>query len=80
MDDPLLLIGFASTGLLASALASAAALRGWTAWLDLKRLQLNGRGAFSERSIPSPSPGRIELADLRERVRRLEAIASGVDL
>jgi hypothetical protein len=27
-----------------------------------------------------PATGRIELADLRERVRKLEAIAAGIDL
>ena len=27
-----------------------------------------------------PATGRIELADLRERVRKLEQIASGIDL
>jgi hypothetical protein len=80
MNDPLLLIGFASTALLASALASIAALRGWGAWLDLRRLQVNGQGGYNEPSVPSPSPSRIELAAMRERVRRLEAIASGVDL
>jgi hypothetical protein len=27
-----------------------------------------------------PATGRIEMADLRERVRKLEAIAAGIDL
>jgi hypothetical protein len=27
-----------------------------------------------------PAGGRIEMADLRERVRKLEAIAAGIDL
>jgi hypothetical protein len=27
-----------------------------------------------------PAAGRIEMADLRERVRKLEAIAAGIDL
>ena len=27
-----------------------------------------------------PATGRIELADLKERVRKLEAIAAGIDL
>jgi hypothetical protein len=29
---------------------------------------------------PAPAGGRIELADLKERVRKLEAIAAGIDL
>jgi len=49
-----------------------AALRGWQGWLDLRRYEV-GRG-----SGPS-TVERIELADLRERVRNLEAIAACVD-
>jgi hypothetical protein len=30
--------------------------------------------------MPPPATGRIEIADLRERVRKLEAIAAGIDL
>jgi hypothetical protein len=49
-------------------LASAAALRAWRQWLALKRLELaKGR------------PGRRQIAELRERVRRLEAIAGGIE-
>ena len=29
---------------------------------------------------PSAASGRIEIADLRERVRKLEAIAAGIDI
>jgi hypothetical protein len=32
-----------------------------------------------DRGLP-PATGRIEIADLRERVRKLEAIAAGIDL
>ena len=53
-----------------------AALIGWRGWLDLRRLEIEGR-----RETAAPSSGaRIELADLRERIRKLEAIAAGVDL
>jgi hypothetical protein len=59
--------GSAAAGL---ALASCAALRGWRQWLALRREQLL-----------APSPERcaesVELRTLRERVRRLEAIADG---
>ena len=74
MQDPtslFALAGFCAAGL---ALTSAAALRAWTEWLELKRLEYKDRA-----NGPSPA-GRGELARLRERVRRLEAIASGVDL
>ena len=55
------------------------ALRAWSGWLELKRLEL------ARRSIP-PDDGesevgiRIELAAVRERLKKLEAIASGVEL
>lgn len=69
-----MLAGFSLTGL---ALATAAALKGWQGWLDLKRLELAGH---EQRSHRSPAMDRIELADLKERIRKLEKIADGVDL
>ncbi len=72
MTDPASLVALSASGVLAVALASAAALRGWSEWLELRRVEL-GRGR--------PGPGRrSELAELRARVRRLEAIADGADL
>lgn len=58
-----------------------AALKGWRDWIGLQRLAVEGRPARGEpgAGIPS-SAARIELADLKERVRKLEAIAAGVDL
>ena len=57
--------------------ASLVALKGWQGWLELKRLELT-QGCV-DRALP-PAGGRIEIADLRERVRKLEAIAAGIDL
>nr|WP_294848011.1 hypothetical protein [uncultured Sphingomonas sp.] len=57
--------------------ASVATLKGWGAYLDYKRLELASQ---SETLDLAPAQGRIEMADLRERVRKLEAIASGIDL
>ena len=57
--------------------ASVAALKGWQGWLELKRFELTH--ATGERTLP-PAGNRIEMADLRERVRKLEAIAAGIDL
>ena len=34
---------------------------------------------LGDRGLP-PASGRIEVADLRERVRKLEAIAAGIEL
>jgi hypothetical protein len=74
---PMLLLVIAATGLAAMAIVSAAALKGWNGWLELRRFEVP-----SSRAAPSPptAAARIELADLRERVRKLEAIALGIDL
>jgi hypothetical protein len=63
--------------LLAMGLASVAGLKGWQAWLEYKRLELAAQ--TGDHGLP-PATGRIELADLKERVRKLEAIAAGIDL
>ncbi|HET9397291.1 MAG TPA: hypothetical protein VFO45_00570 [Sphingomicrobium sp.] len=63
--------------LLAIGLASLVGLKGWQAWLDFKRLELASQ--TGDHGLP-PATGRIELADLKERVRKLEAIAAGIDL
>jgi hypothetical protein len=63
--------------LLAIGLAGMVALKGWQAWLDFKRLELASQ--TGDHGLP-PAGGRIELADLKERVRKLEAIASGIDI
>ncbi|HEX8239342.1 MAG TPA: hypothetical protein VF574_06340 [Allosphingosinicella sp.] len=70
MTDPASLATLTGSGLLAIGLASAALLRAWHGWLELRRAELT-RGGGVRRS------GRPELADLKARVRRLEAIASG---
>jgi hypothetical protein len=59
------------------AAASWAGLKAWNGWLDLKRFELTHDAA--DRGLP-PASGRIEIADLRERVRKLEAIAAGIDI
>lgn len=57
--------------------ASVAGLRAWNGWLELKKMELTQ--VASERGLP-PAGGRIEMADLKERVRKLEAIAAGIDI
>jgi hypothetical protein len=57
--------------------ASIAAYKGWHGWLELKRFELTHDSA--DRGLP-PAGNRIEMADLRERVRKLEAIAAGIDI
>ena len=76
MNDPITIGVVAASVLLTFALASIALLKGWNAWLDYKRLELAAHGDV----VLPPSGGRIEIADLKERVRKLEAIAAGIDL
>lgn len=57
--------------------AALAGLRAWNGWLELKKMELTQ--SVGDRGLP-PAGGRIEMADLRERVRKLEAIAAGIDL
>ncbi|MEE4316641.1 hypothetical protein [Erythrobacter dokdonensis] len=79
LDPTLIMTGGSLIGLVVIA---AALLRGWQGWLELKRLELERAGAGNAQSEDNPGLGtaRIELADLRERIRKLEAIASGVEL
>jgi len=77
---PSLILALAA--LAAVAIVALAGLKGWQGWLALKLRELEHLPAAPreiERGV-SAAGGRIELADLKERVRRLEAIAAGVDL
>ena len=78
MTDPIAIAMVGASILVGLAVASLALLRAWNGWLDYKRLELAARGA-GDVMLP-PAGGRIELADLKERVRKLEAIAAGIDL
>ena len=77
MMDPLTMGLLAATVVVALGTASWAGLKGWQGWLELRRFELtHGCG---DKALP-PATGRIEIADLRERVRKLEAIAAGIDI
>jgi hypothetical protein len=77
MNDMILNVAIAGFALAGLAILLVAALKGWQGWLELKRLELTaaqagqGRGGVGER---------IEVADLRERIRKLESIAACIDL
>ncbi|EPR18720.1 hypothetical protein M527_11170 [Sphingobium indicum IP26] len=77
MQDPLITLTLAVAALTGLAIVAVTALRGWNGWLDLKRAEL-ARG--SDDAAPPSTATRIEVADLKERIRKLEAIAAGVDL
>lgn len=93
MNDQIIIATTVMAGL---GLVALVALRGWQGWLALKERELDRmtvrnpdrHAEIEDRGPDSPagigptgiSMARIEIADLKERIRRLEAIASGVDL
>ena len=85
MTDPNLYLTVAGSGLAGLGMICMAALAGWRGWLTLKERELSaytnghGHGDNDRPALPNAS-ARIEIADLKERIRKLEAIASGVDL
>ena len=83
MFEPSIII--AAAALVGLVIVAGALLRGWQDWLALKQRELDSAGHLhtSDSSSSNGSPmgaARIEIADLKERIRKLEAIASGVDL
>jgi hypothetical protein len=78
MEPLSLYLTIAASALIATAILSVVGLKGFTAWIELKRAEID--------AVRSPAGGvpsatnRIEIADLKERLRKLEAIAAGVDL
>jgi hypothetical protein len=62
-------------------IAAHVCLRVWNGWLALKRaeLELAIRMAGPNEPTALSAATRIDFADLKERIRKLEAIASGVD-
>ena len=78
MSETTLIAASALVGLLVIA---GTLLKAWQDWLALKNRELEVHRAPVERETGSrEGAARIELADLKERVRKLEAIANGVDL
>jgi hypothetical protein len=75
--DPLTIGVLAASVIAGLGGASIAALKAWSGWLELKKMELTQ--AVGDRALP-PAGGRIEMADLKERVRKLEAIAAGIDI
>lgn len=77
MTSAYLIVSAASLGGLLT--LTLGALTGWRAWLDLKARELDRLPREIEHSTAT-GMARIELSDLKERIRKLEAIAAGVDL
>jgi hypothetical protein len=76
MDSLILYFGMGITALVAATVLGLIGLKGFTAWIALKRAELDHIGGAATPAIGQ----RIDVADLKERVRRLEAIAAGVDI
>jgi len=77
MGEAGVMVAVLAAVVVALAMLSLAALKGWDGWLELRRMELAQGGARDAR--PTPAAARLELADLRERVKRLEAIANGAE-
>ena len=76
MSESMTMIMMASFGLVALGISVLAALKGWQGWLEVKRLELAGH-----RHEPrGQAMDMIEMADLKERIRKLESIAACIDL
>ena len=75
--DPVTIGMVSGSVLIGLAAARLAGLKAWNGWLELKRFELTHDCA--DRTLPAAS-GRIEMADLKERIRKLEAIAAGIDI
>ena len=79
MFEPTVII--AAAALVGLTIVAAALLRAWHGWLAFKRQELEQHHDGDKPDAGSSiGAARIELADLKERIRKLEAIASGVDL
>ncbi len=66
----------AAATLVGLAILARTALTAWNGWLDLQRAHL----ARPSENGTGHALGMIDLSDIKERLRKLEAIAAGVDL
>jgi hypothetical protein len=81
MSESMTMVAMGSFGLAALSMLLFASLKGWHGWLELKRLELGAGGAADPERSPHGGAGeRIEIADLKERIRKLENIAACIDL
>ena len=80
LADPMIVATTAAAGLIGLGMVTGALLTGWRGWLHLKAQELQAlRPTPDGPALPNAS-ARIEIADLKERIRKLEAIAAGVEL
>lgn len=77
MFEPTMII--AAAALVGLCVTAHALLKAWQGWLALKQRELENSPREIEGGV-GVGAARIEIADLKERIKKLEAIASGVDL
>lgn len=77
MSDAMITLTMAGFGLAAVCATILAGLKGWQGWLEVKRLELDRSGRHP---VHGEAAELIEMADLKERVRKLESIAACIDL
>ncbi len=75
MFDPTSILAVA--GLIGLGIVALTVLTLWQGWLRLKLTELERQRHPADHPL---GVTRIELADVKERLRKLEAIAAGVDL
>lgn len=78
-QDPSFYIIASALMLATVGIIAAVSLRGWRDWISLKHAELETMQRPRQDAPPS-AVSRIEVADLKERVKKLEAIAAGIDL
>ena len=79
MTDITVTLLSSAVALAALCIVSLAGLHGWSQWIALRRHEMDQRPGDTTSGMPTTA-NRIDVADLKERVRKLEAIAAGVDL
>jgi hypothetical protein len=79
IEDPNFYIITGAFAVLCVGIVSSLSLRGWRDWIALKHAELDVSRQSSDTPVPSAT-SRIEVADLKERVKKLEAIAAGIDI
>jgi hypothetical protein len=84
MSELIAPLSLAVSLVLVTALLCGAGLAAWRGWLELKRMELQAarKTPVADKVEPADTDtgALIELAAVKERLRRLEAIASGVEL
>ena len=78
-QDPSFYLTVSALALATVGVVAMVSLRGWRDWIDLKRAELENQHRPAQDGVPS-TVSRIEVADLKERVKKLEAIAAGIDI